>query len=36
VIELAIVTGWTPDEIRRLSAEDQATVVDVIRDRARG
>jgi hypothetical protein len=36
VIELAIVTGWTPDEIRRLSAEDFATVVAVVEARARG
>jgi len=36
MIELAIATGWTLDEVRRLSDVELSTLVDVLEERARG
>jgi hypothetical protein len=35
MIELAVATGWTLDELRRLDDEELATLVDVLDARGR-
>ena len=34
MIELAVATGWPPSELRSLSDDDLATVIDVLNSRS--